>query len=454
MRISRLQNSIRFYWQFIPFRANFILYILLVMAAWRWVHHTPTEGNSFRGMILLMARIALYTSQALVCCCLLSALFCYLHFLWGRRKHHEHAFRIGADLADRDEHILRLQTQMPFALKPLLGFVKARLRYDRHLFTEAYLMTGRLKKQLLPFRTGLESNNRLLLPDIKEYHFSGAIVYFEDMLRFFSFACFTKLNNSLINLPHPITKGQDEALPKKTEEQLVRIDQLRRVAGEYLNYKKFEDADDVRRIVWKIFARNRELMVRIPETVDPFASHVDLYASFYNGQVQMMDSDFCREMLNHFKNCTWTIYDALCRQELDVRFIPDQSVTVAVEQSNAVQEFIARCQWHHDRSVDTYFKHKTASVLLVHSFTPAHELEQVLERCDAHTHVFFVQLSRVLKSPYLLNWILRIFLKPGPDRLNRLRNRWALHPFKFQTLHNEKNLLSLIRNSTVQLIII
>ena len=107
------------------------------------------------------------------------------------------------------------------------------------------------------------------LKNIKEYDISSGIIYFEDFFQFFSFAGSLPSNGSFFYGPPKKSTGTLMVQPKKTEETNRRIEEIRKVEGELLNYKNFETNDDVRRIVWKIYAKNKELVVRVPETIDP-----------------------------------------------------------------------------------------------------------------------------------------------------------------------------------------
>ena len=84
--------------------------------------------------------------------------------------------------------------------------------------------------------------------------------------------------------------------------------------GEYLNYKNFENNDDVSRIVWKIYAKNKELVVRIPEIMDPYASHVYLYASFFTSFNVAGSTPVEVPFLNYYKAMIWTLYQNLVKQ--------------------------------------------------------------------------------------------------------------------------------------------
>jgi hypothetical protein len=271
------------------------------------------------------------------------------------------------------------------------------------------------------------------------------------MLQFFSFAIPHDVNQTINNLPYNISTETEEYTPKKTEDEKVRIEQLRRVEGEYLNYKKFEDSDDVRRIVWKIFAKNKELVVRVPEIMDPFASHIYMYASFYNHTDYNLLQGFQQEMLNRFKLCTWTIFDTLSKKDYEVKFIFDQFLH---GENNAVQNNITLSNWHQDKNLIDYFKPQYGSILCLHSLSSTKDIEQIASSFDNQTTVFFVQLSKSFKSNYLFNWLLRIFIKPKEDKLTQLKSKWAIHPFKFQTIQNEQKIIELLKKQGVNFEII
>ena len=447
MKFSRLIASLKYYWQFVPFRLNLVLAVVIMWLASRWLHSTETETNSFQGITMLMAKIALVFSGLIIGLSLLSTCFCFLYFIYQKKKKGSGSFEIAMDIASYKNDLLRIQTKLPFALKPILGFIKVRLVYDKTHMTDKYIVNDRIKKQFISFNTGLSSKNTLLLPDIKEYSFSHAFIYFEDMLQFFSFAASFKANQVICNLPHSLMQETNDLPPKKTEEETVRIEQLRKVEGELLSYKKFEDSDDVRRIVWKIFAKNKELVVRVPEIMDPFASHIYMYASFFNTQNFSLYPDYQQVMINRFKNCVWTIYDALSQKEFDVKYQSDQDITNRNQDIDNTRYTLALSEWHQNKTLSDYFKPKHGSVLCIHSYTSSAELELIIAASDPQTTIFFIQLSRVFRSHYLLNWFLRIFFKPKADRLSTLRNKWAIHPLKFQTLNKEKVLLSLLKKS-------
>jgi hypothetical protein len=224
------------------------------------------------------------------------------------------------------------------------------------------------------------------------------------------------------------------------------------VEGEHLNYKDFESGDDVRRIVWKVYAKNRELVVRVPELYEPYASHLYFYASFYASvKAQWMSEDYLKEMLNYYKNSVWTVYDTLSRREWDMRFIPDQSFNIPEQLTDheKTARIISNSRWHKDASLQQYFNPKSGTVLCVSSLTEPQELSNMLERCDASTVVYLIKVSNVMKHFAPLNWLNRLIFLTPDDRLSRLRTTWSFSPIRIQIHRREKEIEEILKKSHV-----
>lgn len=449
MKISKAVQLVRYYKQFFPFRINFILFLLAIIFIAKWVKSLRIETSSFFGITLLMVKIALFFCGTLVAISFLSAFICWLHFMLSSSSNKQQAVDVRMQTPNSQLAMLQIICKLPFALKPALGFVKMKLMYDQELLTDKLIIANRLKQQFIPFRSGLASNNNLILDDIKEYHFSKAIVFFEDMLQFFSFAVAVDLNQTIFNLPVSVLADAVETTPKKTEEELIRIEQIRKVEGEYLNYKKFESSDDVRRIVWKIFAKNKELVVRIPEIMDPFASHIYLYASFYNHTDFALYPAYQQVFLNRYKNFVWSLYDVLHAKNFEVRYVPDQIHHAPALVSNLTQYSIAVSNWHQDMSLRDYIKPQLASVICLHSFSDVQDVNALLSSVDSNTSFYFIRLSTDLKSNFILNFFSRLFFRPATDTLTPLKSKWAFHTLKFQLLRNEKLLLHTFKKNSI-----
>lgn len=449
MNFSRITRWLRFTSQYFPLKLNFILFVAgILLIAWT-LQQGKTENNSFYELSKLMGLIVLILAIVLSTVAIFSVLIPWVYFLIYKGKPGQQDLLLQMQVTDEKTGMVKTKTILPQGIRPIMGWVKIRLIYDHHHLTAPYTLHEKIKKSWLPLQKGIVGHHILQLPDIREYHVQGAFIYFEDFLQFFSIPVYTKIQQQILNPAKNWLQPQKELPPKKTQEELVRIEQLRKVEGELLNYKKFEDSDDVRRIVWKIFAKNRELVVRIPEIMDPFASHVHFYASFFVRKNFDKDSAFSRSMLNHYKSALWTIYHGLSQLPYQLEYIPDQFIHGSDTGPENVRVRITLQNWHHETAVKDYFKTKSGSVLCIHSMSDADELNLLIEKMDRQTTIFLIRCSTVFRSYYVLNWISRLFIKPPDDDLSSLRARWMLQPMRYQIKKNEKELIHLLEKSHI-----
>lgn len=456
MNWKQIKWKIRYAWQYFPFTLNTLLCVIAGYFAYKLLY-TPTpkgeEPSPFIPFIKIMGKISFVFLIALVALSVWSTIVSYFYFLWLRyKKGCTLQVEFTTDTKEGKNHKLFLNARLDGVIRPRLGFIKGRLYYDDNVFTDRFSLLSNKRKEQSLKRLAVTGRSRLTLPDIKEYDIKGGFVYFQDMLHLFSLAAAQPVGGHFYQ-PPVLKEGEDhEVFPKKTERMDVRIEQLRKVEGEPLNYKDFEAGDDVRRIVWKVYAKNRELVVRMPEMYEPYASHMYFYASFYASvKSQWMGEGYLAEMLNFYKNSVWTIYDTLSQKEWEMRYIPDQVFNLPEQLSEDEKNarIISNSSWHKDRSLQQYFNTRTGNVLCVSSLTDAHELKNVLDRCDPSTVVYFIKVSGVFKHYAVLNLLSRIIFLPPKDRLSKLRTRWTFSPMRLQVQKREKEIEEILRSSAV-----
>lgn len=461
-----LIRKLRYYWQFVPITVNtllcgaaiWILYKVLYRGTPAKVGAGDLSGqnedspiSTFQPFILLMAKIAFLLLLAFIAVSALSALAAWLHYLWLKQKKDVVLqLQFNTETKNGKSNKVFLNAALEGAFRPLLGFVKGRLFYDDFQLTDKFSLLGNKRREGKLLRSAIAGKSRLMLPDIKEYQLRGGFIFFEDMLHLFSFAAAQPAGGNFYQ-PPVLRKPQDqEVAPKKTETTDIRIEQMRRVEGEYLNYKDFEAGDDVRRIVWKVYAKNRDLVVRIPEMFEPYASHLYFYASFHTSIGEnWVSGEYGAEMLNYFKNNVWTVYDTLAAKEWQMRYIPDQPITVpeGLEERDRIGRIISSSSWQRDKDLPAYFNARQGTVLIISSLTDAHELAQILDQADNSLVIYFVKLSRTFRHFVAWNWLMRLIFLPPKDRLNKLRSRWVFSPLRLQTQRREKEIEALLKKS-------
>lgn len=445
----------RYYAQYFPFTINTVLCIVAAWLGYKLLYNpaSKTDPEPFRPFIILMGKMVFWFIIALILASVISTIASWLYYLWLYRKRSTWLeLNFTTKTINGRKNKLYMDASLKGAKRPLLGFVKGRLFYDDHEMTDKFSLLSNKRKEKSIWPVAIAGRSRLELPDIKEYQLKGGFVYFHDMLHLFSLAVHQPVTGQFHQPPVLNEKNEKEVAPRKTETTDIRIDQLRRVEGEYLNYKDFESGDDVRRIVWKVYAKNRELVVRIPERFEPFASHLYFYASFYAPmKAQWLGEGYLKEMLNYYKNNVWTVYDTLAAKEWAIRYIPDQQFNLPEHLGDAERtaRIISNSGWHKDKNLREYFNTKQGTVLCVSSLTDIRELEEILEECNESTVIYFVKLSHTFRHFVAWNWLKRIIFQPPQDRLNKLRTTWIFSPTRMRVLKREKEIEVLLKKSSV-----
>lgn len=453
---TTFRQRIQYWMQRVPFTLNTVMLALAAWGAFRLLGQGRTTGKDaetgLQAFILLMGEMVAWFVLALVVLSVLSTLAAWIHYLIQRRRQGR-----GLTVAFANEGVgarqrLFLEAALPGAHRPILGFVKGRLFYDDYRLTDSFPLLSNKRRRGRLWRDAIWGRSRLALPDVKEYELRGGFVYFEDMLRLLSLPVKEKLSGHFYQPPTAVLPPEDEVAPKKTETLDVRIDQMRRVEGEYLAYKDFEPGDDVRRIVWKVYARNRELVVRNPERFEPYASHLYFYASFSVGRdYNFLEGGYGREMLNWYKARVWAVYGALAKKEFQLRYIPDQKLALpeGLTPEDLALRTVSNSAFTTSAPVASYYNPRQGAVLTVHSLTDPAELRAALDAADSSTVVYFIKLSTTFKSFMAWGWMKRILLRPPKDRLARLRSRWLFSGARGVVRRGEKEIEAVLTGSSV-----
>ena len=456
MTAEQIKWRVKYAVQYFPFTLNTLLCAVVAWLAWH-ILYKPTprgeEPSMLMPFIVIMGKMVFLLFIGIVAVSVISTIICWVHYL-VLRSNKKVTLRVDFNTETKKgrKNKLFLNASLDAALRPFLGFVKGSIIYDGRNMTGQFSLLSNKRKERSIWREAITGRSRVLLPDIKEYDINGGFVYFQDMLHLFSLAVAQPISGHFYQPPILLENKDAEVSPKKTENLDVRIEQLRRVEGEYLNYKDFEAGDDVRRIVWKVYAKNRELVVRVPEMFEPYASHLYYYASFHAAlKAQWRGNEYLKEMLNYYKNCVWTVYDTLSRKEWQLTFVPDQEFNIPMQADEAEKtaRIVSNSQWHKGNDLQHYFNPKHGTVLCISTLTEPADLNNLLDRCDASNVIYFVKLTKVMKHFAPLNLLGRLIFLPPQDRLARLRTSWTFSPFRVYMNKREKELESMLNKSSV-----
>lgn len=430
---------------FVPFTLYFLLFAAGSYLGYEIIRNWATmPDTSFGDILTLLLHVAIWFIAILLTLALLTVATSLIFFVMAKNRGAVQFFinASGGVSSRQGNQMQGIHIQIAPLLKPLLGFVKLRLKYDEDQYTEKFVLAERSQRKIIS--TTFEGDYTWSLPSIKEYHVEKLIIYFEDFFQFFSFAIALPVANRFYTPPTEQNAKNFNISPRKTEDTETRIEELKKVEGEYINYKNFENNDDVRRIVWKIYARNKELVVRIPEILDPYASEAYLYASFFN---QFEDSNTTVDIyfLNYYKTILWAIYKKLSEQGFEIRYIPDQqnSSTSFISEQKAVEYNISTSNWQTEKDIKSYVNMKDASVVVVTSLTDAEQAESLLNASSGSTYFVLIRLSKSLQRSYLIGLIQWLFIEQEKNDLEKYKTNWQLSMLRPKVTQNEKKLEAL-----------
>ncbi|MDQ6814867.1 MAG: hypothetical protein M3040_14120 [Bacteroidota bacterium] len=441
MKFLRANDQLRRTSFYFPFTIYFVVFALAAFIAYKALGHNEIDAvTSYSDIFGLLLKVALAFCVAIISIAFLSVLFSYLYFIYNKRKGGID-FAVSTDLKESELHQKQtVKLVIKPVLKPVFGFIKLRLQYDEKHFSEKFSLLENSSRKL--FSNYIEGTYHWSLPEIKEYHVEKGILYFEDLLQFFSMAVTLPASSHFFTQPTLAKVRSLSVLPRKTEETSTRIDQLRRVEGEYLNYKNFENNDDVRRIVWKIYAKNKELVVRVPEVMDPYASHIYLYASFFSSYAWEGNSAVEIPFLNYYKVITWSLYQNLVKQGFEVRYIPDQDVAKnkLADEQQWIKYSISTSKWHQAKDIKSYVNTIDASVVIVSSLSDVDEVKHLIESHGKDITFIFIKLTDSFKNHNVIDWLQWLFVKDAKDDIEIYKRRWALSQLRQKIKDNEKRM--------------
>jgi hypothetical protein len=443
-----VKNKIKLVGYYVPFTLYFVLFLAGALLVGRLLGNNEIKADSsFSDIFTLLIKVAAWFSVIIIAVAFLTVFISSLYFFSRKRKGGV-SFKVETDAKETELHQKQtVRLKIKPVLKPIFGFIKIRLLYDKEHISSKFSLLETSRRNF--FSNTVEGTYHWHLPQIKEYNVEKAILNFEDFKKFFSIAISLPASSNFFTQPSVKDFKELKISPRKTEETNTRIEQLRKVEGEYLNYKNFENNDDVRRIVWKIYAKNKELVVRIPEIMDPYASHVYLYSSFFNSFDTEGNPAVEIAFLNYFKTVNWSLYQSLVKQGFDVRYIPDQEITKSrsSDEQQWVKYNISTSKWQRDRDLKSFVKTSDASVVVISSLSNVQEVQELTDKHGREITFILVKLTEAFRNQNMVDWVQWLFIQKEKDQVEAYKTAWAISALRGRIKENERQLEELVRKA-------
>lgn len=428
-----------------PITGYFCLFIIGSALCFGWLKSQPKMPDTpFQDVFVLLLKITLYVSITFLALSLASVLLSWICFYINKKRE-----RVQFQIKTRpfDTPYQPIEVKLHPILRPILGYIKLRFVYDNGTFSDKIQLVEDEHANF--FNQHLEGFYDWKIENIREYRISSVIVYFEDFLQFFSMALNLASSERFYTPPQNGRQTEISAKHRNTETRVHRIERMRRVKGDLLNYKKFENQDDIRRIVWKVYARSKELVIRTPEILEPYASHMHLYVSFYSSYLPEHNEITDEPLLNFYKNNVWDIYKAIKKQHSELRWVSDQPEKAVTFDGHPIKEeeikhLIALSTWQGTKDILNFVNTKHAAIVVISSLTAPDQVQQLVEEFGREITFILVPLSQCIRKQKLSGWLSWFFLQAEKDKLARYQSRWAFSKLRRQLLENEKVLKKLI----------
>ena len=423
--------------------------LLVIVALWgcsRWLRSEYGQEDTNLWLVMeLFFRLVIAAVVALIVTSLGTALAAWLWFRWQRTNRNiEVALSLGDGHQAQAGQVAVTVQLKGRVWRPWLGSVQGRLVFAREGISLPVLLDENVYGKNPFFKKGIRGTALLPLTDIRIYDVEKVWVVFVDMLGLVSLPASLASVQQLYTVPLAKDTRTHVVHPNATEEQKHRIVVPKRVEGEYVNYKEFEPGDNIQRIVWKIYAKSGQLVVRIPETKDPYASHLYLYVSYFHGWEP--GGLFDAALLNRYKEEVRHLMDSVARNGYEIRLPADQEVPKLAGVGDKKSELfqISAARWQNQSPPSQFAQPSKAALVCLPTCVPAEEVETLLQKLPPSVPVVLIRLSETIPSPFRFS-LRAIFFKPEKQPTDTLRQTWLVSPLRRALLRNEKMLEALAK---------
>jgi len=380
----KLPNIVQKILHFTPVQRNFWVLAGIMGLAIYWLNHFSNLPGDNARIRLLIGLVTLVFCGAILLFSIITLFPAYGLFRFKKRLLSD-----GTPAKLLQLHLPPQQPQygkVPVTIeasgvaKPFLGALQARVLFENR--PPGLPVQLKSKFRDADGIKGRRATRDLQLPNIRKYQIEGIVLYFEDFFRLFSLPYYEAADRTLITTPTDEAGAEIRIATEKANEAVLKVYQHKKARGELFDYKKYAPGDDIRRILWKNYARTRELMVRIPDRNLPYVSHVNLLVSFFDGSGPQ-DLELKNYLLDMYKQRVRQIADSILEQEFSVQLFTDQTSGQAISEYDAIVRGISSSAWQTEQSPQDFLRanaHRlrgAANIFVMSSLCPVEQWDEL-----------------------------------------------------------------------------
>lgn len=306
-------------------------------------------------------------------------------------------------LAITNDNRNRLHIVVREAFAPLIGVLHAFITTEQRNYIHPVLFLKNKFRLLKP--VGTHSTQPVVLPHYIPYRFRTVTLQYMDILRMTALPVKIPADFQFQNYPpdHRLTDKIIRPLIHREDNEALVIP--RKKDGDYLHYKNFESGDDVRRIVWKIYAKNKDLIVRVPE--QEYETANTCYMSYSAVTEHPIAAPFALIALDYFKWSLWNTYSTLRRQN-NLLLKQFKGTVPLLPEETLIRNYITNLQWQtpaETHNIDT----RHDNIICLHSGMPMVEIARLTARLQPAQTVYFIPLSQAFQVNLMARGLKKIF---------------------------------------------
>lgn len=410
-----LNHHYRYFKMFWPFRWSLIF---VVGGAWAILFFIRSEQliPSYSGEVLTLASKIFFVFFLIVPLFVgLMLLFFYLIFRFKKNK---------PNVTWKENRL-----EVSNLIQPFMGFVRVHLMKKENVVSDTILLLPSNESGIF-FLNGTMISAPLSQSDvIRAEVIDGIVFHFEDPFRFFSFSTQWPIQIERFRLPDADVEQADWMMIKHPdrEEQHTPFQQAR--AGDWFRLKSFESGDDVRRIVWNLYAKHKALMVRQQDIHQPYGDTLRVFVSFQITSSIPFSSSLLLFFESYYKQRLYALIGGLLKEELLIDWRTELFEWEKGITAESLAMKLSQSSFHGETSMHELSGSDSPSIVFISSID---DLTHVSTYSKLWPDAIFVQvdLERAIKPPSWGARLLYLLLEPRNNDSSEVQKTWWRNPLK------------------------
>lgn len=423
----------QFYAQYWPFRWPLLGVFVIALGVYLFLKEQSGAENYAADVLLLLGKMAAVLGILFVLLSILMVCLAVLFFLPNKKK-------VVASWANQQLLITQL-------VQPLLGFVRVHLLYQQTVCSDSLLLLPATNSGVI-FLKGTMASSMLRPSDVVcAEPIDGMLLHFEDPFRLFVFTFYIPIQLERLRLPDAVEESSHWKLLLHPDRDEQHTQTMQRRPSDWFKIKSFEAGDDVRRIVWRLYAKHNELMVRQQDEQHPYGDTLRVLTLF-DTRWEMEEYPMLSMYLEtKYKQRVFSLMNGLLGEGALLDWRTGTSHWINNVTSNSLGEGLSRSTWVAANAIKLQEISPMPSIVFISTIVDDATLSSLASQWPTSLFVL-IDVFDELKHRSFSERLKGLFLKPSWALHTPLLDTWWRHPLRRRMLENKTLLQKTLSSST------